>query len=120
MNGNQNIDIELSTGQWRDVYRILNRDRLVPDEKTPKVNPLWQSHLQAIEDVCKAKQQTVTLPLAMTWPMSATIRLVNPELAEEISRQMNAQVQTTWWDSADSTPESSPTSSEPTVCEWTL
>jgi hypothetical protein len=102
MNPHQNIDIELTTDQWRDVYRILNADRTKPAEgvapkgREPKVNPVWQSHLQAIEDVCKAQQNLLTLPLAQTWPMSATVRQSNPELAEEISRQMNAQLQPVW------------------------
>lgn len=104
MNGNQFIDVALTTKQWRDAYRILNRDRTDQEEKHPKVNPIWQEHLIAIEDVCKAQQNTVSLPLAMTWPMSATIRQVNPELAEEISRQMNAQI--VWSDCAESTEES--------------
>lgn len=93
MNGNQDINITLNTDQWRDVYRILNRDRTNSDAKNPKVNEVWHSHLQAIEDVCKVKQQIVTIPLAMTWPMAATVRVHNSELADEISRQMNAQLQ---------------------------
>lgn len=40
--------------------------------------------------------------------MCATVRESNPELADEISRQMAAQVQTAWWDSADDTEESFP------------
>lgn len=66
MTGNQNIDVTLSLDQWRDVYRILNNDHH------------WQSHLRAIEECCKCNELTIGFPLAMTWPMSATVRLSNP------------------------------------------
>ena len=100
------LNLTLSLDQWREVWRILNND-----------GP-WHSHLQQIEESCRSNQLTMQFTVAQTWPMSATVRQFNPELAEEISRQMVAQ--THWWDSAESTPESSQISREPTVCEWTL
>lgn len=96
MTGNDAINVTLSIEQWREVYRILNND-----------GP-WKSHLRKIEERCRNNETTIPFPLAMTWPMSATLRLTAPDLAEEISRQMNAQVQTVWWDSAEDTAERFP------------
>ncbi len=91
--------ISLSIEQWREVYRILENDRG------------WQSHLNAIEEACKARELTIGFPVAMTWPMSAEIRKTNQELADEISRQMPAHPAS--WDCVDPTEESFPMDIEP-------
>lgn len=106
MTGNDHINITLPVESWRSVYLDLNRDRLNPDESKPKVNPTWMSHLQEIEKRCRNNETTIQFTVAQTWPMSATVRLTAPELAEEISRQMVAQ--TAWWDCAEITEESFP------------
>lgn len=79
MNGTDPINVTLSLPTWREVYRILQNDHG------------WKSHLSEIEKRCQRNQTTIQFQLAMTWPMSATVRLSSPELADEISRQMSAQ-----------------------------
>ena len=85
MNGGDQINISLSIEQWREVYRLLQNDHG------------WHSHLQEIERRCRDRETTIQFAVWQTWPMSATVRVSNPELADEISRQMNAQCTTTTW-----------------------
>lgn len=76
----------LSVEQWRECYRILQNDHG------------WKSNLSEIESRCKRGQTTCEFPLGFAWPMAATIRETNEELADEIRRQMNAQLIWEWID----------------------
>lgn len=95
MNGQQPIAITLDIEQWREVYRILNRDRPYPEKKV--VNPIWKTNLQEIKKQCEREEKTCIFSLGLTWSMSATVRRETEEIADEISRQMSAQIFTEVW-----------------------
>ena len=80
MTGNDTINLTLDISDWREVWRILNNDSG------------WHTHLREIEESCRNERLTMQFTVARTWPMSATVRETNPELADRISVQMNAQL----------------------------
>lgn len=84
LNGNDPINLTLTLELWREVYRILSNDHG------------WKTHLREIEKRCRKNETTLRFTVAQTWTMSSTIRTVNPELADEIRRQLNVQCSAIW------------------------